>query len=103
MPEHRRCGEPGQVGDRDVVRRRADRIGGRHPAGAEHDRDVVSLDAGEFGQPSGGQRRSLDRRGGTHASPAWSSSSPVSSSRRAVSSSEVSPTDWHGRSRNSFT
>ncbi len=61
VPEHRRRREPREVGDRDVVCRRADGIGGRHPAGAEHDRDVMPLDAGEFGQPLRGLCRSLDR------------------------------------------
>ena len=91
MTKHRRRREPREVGHRDVVCRRANRFGCRHPAGAEDDRDVVSLDAGQFGQPCRGLRRSLESGEGAHASPARSSST------------EVSPTDLHGRSRNSFT
>ena len=48
--------EPGQVGHRHLVGGRAEDVGGRPPARAEHDGDVVRRDAGGL-REGGGRRR----------------------------------------------
>ena len=45
----RRGGEAGQVGGVDLGGRLAERVDGRQPARAQHQRDVVALDAGLLG------------------------------------------------------
>ena len=48
--------EAGQVGHGQVVGVAvAERVDGRHPAGAEHQRDVVGVDAGQLGEALGGR------------------------------------------------
>ena len=52
-------GETGQLGDRHLGVRRAQRVRGRGPAGAEHHRDVVPVGAGGGGQLLGRRGRVL--------------------------------------------
>ena len=54
MPLDGRRQEAGQVGDGELVLGGAQDVDGGHPARAEHDRDVVALDAGDAGQLGGG-------------------------------------------------
>ena len=46
--------EAGQVGDGQLGDRLAEQLGGRHPAGAHDEGDVVGLDAGQLAQRVGG-------------------------------------------------
>ncbi len=46
--------EAGQLGDRELVLGGAERVGGRNPAGAHHQGDVVGLGAGQLAQAGGG-------------------------------------------------
>ena len=56
----RRRREPGQLGHRQVVAGVAEQLGRGHPAGAEHQGDVVPLDAGRLGE---GRRRPASPHG----------------------------------------
>ena len=51
---HRGRGEAGQVGRRDLGSRLAQRVDRGQPAGAQHQRHVVPLDAGLLGEGGGG-------------------------------------------------
>ena len=53
VPGRGRRGEPRQVGHRQLGVHAAQRVGGRHPAGTEHHRDVVRGHPGPRGQYGG--------------------------------------------------
>ncbi len=59
---HRGGGEAGQVGGGDLGGRLAERVDGRQPARAQHQRDVVALDAGLLREGGGGLLGELVRR-----------------------------------------
>ena len=56
--------EAGQVGDRQLGRGLAEHLGGRHPAGAQHQGDVVGVDAGALAQRRRGVAGQRVRVGG---------------------------------------
>jgi hypothetical protein len=63
MPGHGRRRKPAQAGKRYLAFYRTHSVGGRLPAGAEHDGDIVLVTAGKSSEPCRARRGGIERVG----------------------------------------